>query len=76
MSGRMPGVHLRTAFALQQRHREARLFQPVMDTTSYWIDSASLPRFPKAGRPLKVDVVVIGGGLMGIVAAYRTPTAA
>ena len=41
-----------------------------MDTTPYWIDSAPLPRFPKAGRDLEVDVVVIGGGIMGVTAAY------
>ena len=41
-----------------------------MDTTSYWIDSAPLPRFPSLEKTLEVDVVVIGGGLMGITAAY------
>src|SRR5438094_531419 len=41
-----------------------------MDTSSYWIDSASLPRFPKVEEDLKVDVVVIGGGITGITAAY------
>src|SRR5687768_1367307 len=41
-----------------------------MNTASYWIDSAPLPRFPKQERNLHVDVVVIGGGLMGITAAY------
>lgn len=41
-----------------------------MDTTSYWIDSAALPRFPKPHSDLKVDAVVIGGGITGITAAY------
>src|SRR5256885_805012 len=31
-----------------------------MDTTSYWIDSAPLPRFPKLDTDLKVDVTISG----------------
>ncbi len=42
----------------------------TLDTTSYWIDSASLPRFPKLDRHLEVDVAIVGGGIMGITAAY------
>jgi glycine/D-amino acid oxidase-like deaminating enzyme/nitrite reductase/ring-hydroxylating ferredoxin subunit len=38
--------------------------------TSYWIDSAPLPRFPKLDRNIDVDVVVIGGGITGITTAY------
>lgn len=41
-----------------------------MDTTSFWMDSAALPRFPKLAENLTVDVVVVGGGIMGITAAY------
>jgi glycine/D-amino acid oxidase-like deaminating enzyme/nitrite reductase/ring-hydroxylating ferredoxin subunit len=41
-----------------------------MDTTSYWIDSASLPRFPQLDRDLTVDVVIVGGGIMGLTTAY------
>lgn len=41
-----------------------------MDTTPYWIDSASLPRFPKPEKDVRVDVVVIGGGITGITTAY------
>src|ERR1043165_2189507 len=41
-----------------------------MDTISYWVDSAPLPRFPSVERNLTVDVVVIGGGIMGLTAAY------
>jgi glycine/D-amino acid oxidase-like deaminating enzyme/nitrite reductase/ring-hydroxylating ferredoxin subunit len=41
-----------------------------MDTTSWWIDSATLPRFPKISTDVKVDVVIVGGGIMGITAAY------
>jgi glycine/D-amino acid oxidase-like deaminating enzyme/nitrite reductase/ring-hydroxylating ferredoxin subunit len=41
-----------------------------MDTTSHWIDSASLPRFPRPTRDVEVDAVVVGGGITGITAAY------
>src|SRR6185312_9384799 len=41
-----------------------------MDTTSYWIDSAALPRFPRPHSDLKVDAVVIGGGITGVTTAY------
>lgn len=41
-----------------------------MDTSSYWIDSAPLPAYPELSQSLDVDVIVIGGGLMGITAAY------
>jgi glycine/D-amino acid oxidase-like deaminating enzyme/nitrite reductase/ring-hydroxylating ferredoxin subunit len=37
---------------------------------SYWELTAGSGRFPKLGADLKVDVVVIGGGMTGITAAY------
>lgn len=41
-----------------------------MDTTSYWMRSARLPRFPSLTRTVEVDVAVVGGGICGITAAY------
>jgi glycine/D-amino acid oxidase-like deaminating enzyme/nitrite reductase/ring-hydroxylating ferredoxin subunit len=41
-----------------------------VDTLSYWIDSESLPRFPKLARNEHVDVVIVGGGITGLTAAY------
>ena len=41
-----------------------------LDTTPYWTESASVPRFPQLDGNLKVDVVVIGGGITGLTAAY------
>jgi glycine/D-amino acid oxidase-like deaminating enzyme/nitrite reductase/ring-hydroxylating ferredoxin subunit len=40
------------------------------DTLPYWIDSASLPMFPKLDRDDAVDVVIVGGGITGLTAAY------
>lgn len=39
-------------------------------TTPYWSDSASMPVFPKLGNDLRVDVLVVGGGLTGLTTAY------
>jgi glycine/D-amino acid oxidase-like deaminating enzyme/nitrite reductase/ring-hydroxylating ferredoxin subunit len=41
-----------------------------LDTTSYWIGSTSLPRFPKLEDNVKVDVIVVGGGITGVTTAY------
>ena len=42
----------------------------TVDTTPYWIESASLPRFPKLERDEHVDVLIVGGGITGLTAAY------
>jgi glycine/D-amino acid oxidase-like deaminating enzyme/nitrite reductase/ring-hydroxylating ferredoxin subunit len=40
------------------------------DTTPYWADPAPFPEFPKLKADERADVVVIGGGIMGLTAAY------
>ncbi len=41
-----------------------------VETTSYWQDTASMPRFAKLDRDEKVDVAIVGGGITGLTAAY------
>ncbi len=41
-----------------------------MNTTPFWFDSASPAKFPKLEQNLTVDVVIIGGGITGVTAAY------
>jgi glycine/D-amino acid oxidase-like deaminating enzyme/nitrite reductase/ring-hydroxylating ferredoxin subunit len=40
------------------------------DTTPYWTESATMPRFAKLERDLRVDVAVVGGGITGLTAVY------
>src|SRR5215208_2697601 len=41
-----------------------------VETTPYWQTTASMPDFPAIERDHRVDVCVIGGGIMGLTAAY------
>ena len=41
-----------------------------LDSKPYWIDSAPLPHFGPLDQNEQADVVVIGGGITGLTAAY------
>src|SRR5688572_23586092 len=41
-----------------------------MATQSYWIETGQGPHFPKLEGDYRTDVVVIGGGITGLTAAY------
>ena len=38
---------------------------------SIWQKSTELPQFPSLTKDIKTDVLVIGGGLAGILTAYK-----
>ena len=40
------------------------------DTTPYWSTSGTFPRFAKLAGDAEADVVVVGGGITGLTAAY------
>ena len=42
----------------------------AQDTTPYWIGSTAMPVFKKLSRDERVDVVIVGGGITGLTAAY------
>jgi glycine/D-amino acid oxidase-like deaminating enzyme len=41
-----------------------------IDTNSYWIDNTPAPRFSALKEDIAVDVLIVGGGITGITAAY------
>jgi glycine/D-amino acid oxidase-like deaminating enzyme/Rieske Fe-S protein len=41
-----------------------------IDTASYWTDNTPAPRFSALKEDIAVDVLVVGGGITGITAAY------
>jgi glycine/D-amino acid oxidase-like deaminating enzyme/nitrite reductase/ring-hydroxylating ferredoxin subunit len=42
----------------------------ITSTNPYWSDSGSLPQFPRLSRNGQFEVVIIGGGITGLTAAY------
>ncbi len=45
------------------------------DTTPYWSDSASFPRFARLDADTEADVLVVGAGITGLTAAYGLASA-
>ena len=48
----------------------ARTSPSIFDTTPYWITSSAGESYPRLERDERVDVVVVGGGITGLTAAY------
>ncbi|MBH5316812.1 FAD-dependent oxidoreductase [Paenibacillus sp. GSMTC-2017] len=42
----------------------------LFNAESYWTNSIHLPEYPSLKEDLQVDVVIVGGGITGITAAY------
>ena len=41
-----------------------------MNTTPYWFDSVKRPKFGRLARSVSTDVLIIGAGVTGLMAAY------
>src|SRR4030095_5857467 len=61
---------MRCRLVRQPVRDEVLMSANAVDTTSYWMETGPLPRYPALDRDLEVDVVVIGGGITGITDAY------
>ena len=48
--------------------------QAVMYMQSIWSANTELPRFPALAQNKKTDVLVVGGGIAGLLCAYRLKT--
>ena len=42
-----------------------------MDKQSCWMATAEMPSFPSLSKDVKTDVLIIGGGLAGLLCAYK-----
>lgn len=40
------------------------------EPSSYWLDGPQIPEFASLGGSIKTDIVIVGGGIVGITAAY------
>lgn len=38
---------------------------------TYWLETASIPRFAPLSEDIQADVVIVGGGITGLTAAYQ-----
>lgn len=41
-----------------------------VDASPYWIENTSSPKFPALKEDIAVDVLIVGGGVTGVTAAY------
>ncbi|MGM9973786.1 MAG: FAD-dependent oxidoreductase [Clostridiaceae bacterium] len=44
------------------------------DMESLWLDSTTLPSFPPLNEDISTDILIVGGGITGITAAYLLST--
>lgn len=68
MMGKLNSIHDQGGIVMPEKDQPKKLTAEF--PKSYWRDSVELPQFNPLTEDIQVDVVIVGGGITGLTAAY------